>query len=68
MRRSEPPAGGGSSGRGAERDGQTSYVLSARGPGDYVFKVNEWQAARAGIGLTGFIGLLAADVALPPLS
>jgi hypothetical protein len=51
---------------GTERSGQTSYVLSARDPGDYLFKVNEWQAARAGIGPTGFIGLLAADVQLPP--
>ena len=53
---------------GSERTGQTSYVLSARDPGDYTFKVNEWQAARAGIGPTGFIGLLTADVALPAFS
>ncbi len=53
---------------GTERTGQTTYVLSARDPGDYTFKVNEWQAARAGPGPTGYIALLTADVVLPSLS
>lgn len=50
-----------------ERTGQTTYVLVGKAPGAYTFKVNEWRAAHAGFGSAGYVALLTADVALPPI-